>query len=1431
MLSSSRIALQGLTPHPHEQEAIRFVTKELPDSDPFRIWALFDLVDLSGRRYEIDLLVLGFDALYHVELKGHPGRVTGDVVDWLFTFPDGGTIVRENPLRLAEHKSRVLGSLLDRHFGPRRPYVETLVFLTDPDVRVDLQGAARTNVVTRKDFVRAIQFGEFPGANPARRRSRIDRPTAKAVAEALRAIGVRKSQGALRVGSYVLGALIDEGPGYQDRSGQKERFPDIRRRVRSYLVPQSPTAERREQLLRAAEREAKILTAIGDHPGILRMTDYEADGPTGGPCVLFEDFEGARPLDAFLRQNPGLPFDKRLQIIEQVADALGYCHRKKVLHRGLAPSAVLVRPRPDGKGVETKLFNFQLATHSDGSQGTVHLSQLSGEPSLVYRAPELIEDPAKASEASDVFSLGALAYFTFTGRHPGMSLAERQTLLEAGGGKLSLAAVGDSFAAGAMPADGFDNAHRTSLDEVLAYATDQNPLDRFDDPIAWVQVLLEEVTTPEPAKAADGDGVDPLEARPGQMLSGYEVVKVLGTGASARGLRVTSSGATFALKVSRAHEFDERLEAEAEALKKLRGDRIVGYEKTLKLGGRLCLLLEDAGETLAEILAKEGPQSLDFARRWGEDLLHAMRELERRHILHRDIKPANLGVPSSEAKRTRNLFLFDFSLAGIDPREVTVGTPAYRDPFVVTRGRWDEAADRYSAAVTLYEILTGTRPRWGTGEAAATATTDDAVIEAERFDPSVRDKLLAFFKKAFARKVEERHESAEQMREAWLACFLAPKEEEKSDVPREVDVQALVDATPIVAIDGLSVRAKNALDRSCIICVRDLRSLPTNQLSAIRGIGRDTAREIVGLIQRVKATRTEAPVEDTFLPAFAGADLSIEQLAELPAAAVVALENAGFTRAQEIAGAPRARLERVLSRVPKGIQHLESALKHAKAGSANDEPRTLDDWIQRAFPTDTKWKQYVRELLAIDEAPGGGFITEATELARRHEIQPPNVYIALGKARDAWREDSALASISQAVTTGLAAQGGVSSIQKIGQLLLETLPNDGSDRATRMSAALVRVVAEIRDNLVHGRVGKDMWIAEATELLTLARVLGETADRLSVREPLLSFDQARDELLERAKGSRLAGLSAERLVSLASEASTDTEVSARLELYPKGMSAERALRLSAGALSSARILPAQVRQIVSLRYPKAAPLPNDDPELAAIVKPLGLELRDGMFERPGALISTTKHTEMLPPRKPTTHSRLRPTTDPKEQEKREFQERLRTAARNRSFRVLEVAAAYAEQAAQEVARVLDVLPISLEHEILHALDVAVHEQDIEPEIIVETDRKGPDGSDDWRQLTQLVEDCAVTVVNHLVGKKLLLLTQPGVLARYQLAAPLHTLLQATQRDDGPGVFLIVPAYSDNSPTPVIDAPTGSLPVPLSSPGQRLRIPDAWISNE
>jgi hypothetical protein len=373
-LSKHRVLVRGKTPHPHEAEAIDFIIGALPDNEPYSLWALVDLVDPSGRLYELDAVILGYSALYLVEVKSHPGEVCGGVVDWEYHFPDGGVSFRENPLRLVNQKARVLAGLLDRKMGRQRPWVEPLVLLSAPNVKVALDAQGSLKVVTRQTFERAITHGEFHGASPELMRFRVDQPTAKETRKALREIGLVPSKGALKIGDFAIGDILEEGPGYQDREAHHEQLREMHRRVRLYVIPSSTTPERRDQLRRAAEREARVLTVLGDHRNILGCKDYLRDGPTGAPCLVFDQFEDALPLDAFLRQHPDLSFDDRITILRQIGEALEYCHRKDVVHRGLSPSAVLVRRQPSDNRIETRLYNFQLAIRPEGSIGTDHLS-------------------------------------------------------------------------------------------------------------------------------------------------------------------------------------------------------------------------------------------------------------------------------------------------------------------------------------------------------------------------------------------------------------------------------------------------------------------------------------------------------------------------------------------------------------------------------------------------------------------------------------------------------------------------------------------------------------------------------------------------------------------------------------------------------------------------------------------------------------------------------------------------------------------------------------------------------------------------------------------------------------------------------------------------------------------------------------------------
>ena len=129
----------------------------------------------------------------------------------------------------------------------------------------------------------------------------------------------------------------------------------------------------------------------------------------------------------------------------------------------------------------------------------------------------------------------------------------------------------------------------------------------------------------------------------------------------------------------------------------------------------------------------------ELARRYGDDLLSAVQYLEEVGVTHRDIKPTNVGF-TSQSKKQSHLLLLDFSLSAADATAISAGTAEWRDPWLYLRGAWDVDADRYAAAAVLYHALTGARPALPQGDATA-----DVVVEAERFDSAVRDRLTAIF--------------------------------------------------------------------------------------------------------------------------------------------------------------------------------------------------------------------------------------------------------------------------------------------------------------------------------------------------------------------------------------------------------------------------------------------------------------------------------------------------------------------------------------------------------------------------------------------------------------------------------------------------------------------------------------------------------------
>ena len=282
----------------------------------------------------------------------------------------------------------------------------------------------------------------------------------------------------------------------------------------------------------------------------------------------------------------------------------------------------------------------------------------------------------------------------------------------------------------------------SELRELVLAATRPAVAERLPDVRSFLQLLE---AAEEALLGPDDDVVsDPLEARSGTVLDGrFRVERRLGAGSTAVGLLVkdlADNDAARVLKVALDDAAAARLVDEAEVLQGLDHPRLVAlFEGPLQVGIRSALLLRHAGDqTLADVLTDRHRQSIDLLERWGTDLLHAVVELDRIGVTHRDIKPANLGVAEQRRDRAKHLVLFDFSLARTGAASMTAGTPPYLDPFLDSPGRrrYDSAAERYAAAVVLFEMATGSPPVYGDGLSDPSVVGAEATIEPAMFDPS-----------------------------------------------------------------------------------------------------------------------------------------------------------------------------------------------------------------------------------------------------------------------------------------------------------------------------------------------------------------------------------------------------------------------------------------------------------------------------------------------------------------------------------------------------------------------------------------------------------------------------------------------------------------------------------------------------------------------
>jgi serine/threonine protein kinase len=224
----------------------------------------------------------------------------------------------------------------------------------------------------------------------------------------------------LVVGEYVLLDRLGEGGMgvvYRARHRRLDRLVALK--VLAPDLTGTPEAEER------FHREVRAIARI-NHPNVVIAHDASEEG--GVHYLVTELVEGL-DLDALVREHGPMPIDRALDAIEQSAQALAAAHAAGIVHRDVKPSNLLRT-----KEGRIKLLDLGIARlrENDGEPASATLTRTNFMlGSLAYMAPEHAEDPRRADERSDVYSLGCTLFQLLTGRIPYEGTTPVQVLLAA----------------------------------------------------------------------------------------------------------------------------------------------------------------------------------------------------------------------------------------------------------------------------------------------------------------------------------------------------------------------------------------------------------------------------------------------------------------------------------------------------------------------------------------------------------------------------------------------------------------------------------------------------------------------------------------------------------------------------------------------------------------------------------------------------------------------------------------------------------------------------------------------------------------------------------------------------------------------------------------------------------------------------------------
>lgn len=288
-----------------------------------------------------------------------------------------------------------------------------------------------------------------------------------------------------------------------------------------------------------------------------------------------------------------------------------------------------------------------------------------------------------------------------------------------------------------------------------------------------------------------------LELKIGSALAGrYKIIEILGAGGMGRLYKAFDKEIReiVALKLIKPEiiaqgKAIERFKNEVRLARKISHKNVCRMYEFGNEGGVYYITMEFVpGEDLKHSIKRMGPLTVGKTLFIAGQICQGLAEAHKIGVIHRDLKPRNIMIDAEG-----NVRIMDFGLAkSVEAKEITdanvvIGSPYYMSPEQVGGKKLDLRSDFYSLGVTLYEMVTGSRPfEGGTSLTIAVKHQTEVPRDPKELNPEIPEALNLLILKCLEKEKENRYQSVEQ-----IASELGAMEEEISSSERVVSRKKL----------------------------------------------------------------------------------------------------------------------------------------------------------------------------------------------------------------------------------------------------------------------------------------------------------------------------------------------------------------------------------------------------------------------------------------------------------------------------------------------------------------------------------------------------------------------------------------------------------------------------------------------------------------